>query len=406
MSILDPLLERLPLSLENAHIRVAKTLLPLVHPKIRIQRLTGSTQGGEEASLIVAGDPSLARYLLGRFFQGRPSIRSLGFVPLRGLSFRLGAFFEHGDLILGVVPRRSAQTLSTDQVLKVPEWVDYACFRDAEGCLHIPDNSSVQSDLRRIRKFGLTTRVTHDPAELRFFIHSMYRPYMKKRFGSMDLQIKSTTIARRFRHGGLQLAESAHGPMAGEVFSTTASTVTSFTMGAREDKPEAVQRGALGALYAGSFALADQLGSSCLNFGGCRPVLSDGVTRYKRKWGGRIVHREAAFYEFVISWKRMSRTVRSFLNSNPLLFRTETGFSGVWTPSREWFAHPRKFYTEVRSLVVNGVDRICIGVPRDLLPMPEGPAQTSFVPLEELTPQLLAHRTRRCTQADCSPHFS
>lgn len=388
MAFLDPIRERLPLPLEKLHDDLLRRALPFLQSRLKIRRITGRTTNGREHSLLLVGDQLSARNLVRRFFPTLTSSQNLGTIPLRDVHSRLEALAGTNELVLSVVPKACLRKVITDTVIFVPEWVDYVSTRDSDGFFQIPNTDAVKSDLRRIRRNHLKARVTHDPKDLQVFLHSMYRPYMKKRFGEQDLNIQSTTISRRFRHGGLHFIETPEKTIAGEVFYLYNNTLFFFVVGILDGSFSYVQQGALAALYYYAFQLGERLGVGTINFGGCTPVLADSILWYKNKWNGAIAHREV-FYEFVVTWKFMNDTVRSFFDSCPLLFRDQGGFAGLWTPLPENLDDSQALRRKLRKIFVPGVDRFYVGVPEDFEPAFDLPVGASLIPLSDVNPQFL-----------------
>jgi hypothetical protein len=97
--------------------------------------------------------------------------------------------------------------------------------------------------------------------------------------------------------------------------------------------------GALAAAYYFAIEEAVRRGQRRLRTGGTRPVLSDGVLRFKRKWGARPCSvRQLAYIG--VGCAGWSATVRALLARHPLLVETPDGDLAALTDA-ETLAGPR-----------------------------------------------------------------
>jgi hypothetical protein len=110
---------------------------------------------------------------------------------------------------------------------------------------------------------------------------------------------------------------------------------------------------ALSALYFGALQFAHEAGSDEFSFALTRPVLSDGIYRYKRKWGGEI---RDEWQENAFLWqvRKLTAATQAFLGAYPLVARGDTGLGASfhlasadadtlsgqirasWSPGLEW----------------------------------------------------------------------
>ncbi|MCC6139563.1 MAG: hypothetical protein IT389_02985 [Nitrospira sp.] len=74
---------------------------------------------------------------------------------------------------------------------------------------------------------------------------------------------------------------------------------------------------------------AQQRGCRVVDFRGSRPTLSDGLLRYKSKWGVCLYEKTDSYHDLFIRWNRASDVVEEFLSMTPLIFRDEGGLSAL-----------------------------------------------------------------------------
>jgi hypothetical protein len=212
-----------------------------------------------------------------------------------------------GRLLRGslVVPGHVPLRLATDRPL------DAIVTGEPRG------RNSRKDDARRVRKLGLRVRVTDDAAAYERFRHELYEPYTRQRFGDLALPIPGWVFRHARRQGWLLVLEDARGALAGSVIERWRGELRILAFGVRTDDTGLPPGLALAACYYHSIEFAVARGASHLSLGTVRPVLTDGVLRYKRKWGARL-DRPATWDVFLLRY-RNGPGVRAALTAAPLV---------------------------------------------------------------------------------------
>ncbi|MGH7890511.1 MAG: hypothetical protein ACRENF_08180, partial [Thermodesulfobacteriota bacterium] len=158
---------------------------------------------------------------------------------------------------------------------------------------------------------------------------TMYVPLIRKRYGEQAFVRNIYWVRRVFRRGGLIWARRHGEAVAGGVFQLRDKTLVFEILGTLGGEWEIVEEGSIAALYIFIINYAKKIGCKFIAFGGSRPSLTDGVLRYKRKWGVDVVEKKDVWYDFLVYWSEFNEKVASFLSQTPLIFRDQGGLSGI-----------------------------------------------------------------------------
>src|SRR5207253_2690645 len=134
---------------------------------------------------------------------------------------------------------------------------------------------------------GLTARIASDRDELDRFRRELYEPYGRRRFGDLFAPIPPHAFRHARRAGWLILLEADGRTVAGAVLERWSRDVRILAFGVEIDGP--LPTGLLlAACYYHAIEFAVNGGFPRLSLGTTRPVLTDGVLAYKRKWGAYV----------------------------------------------------------------------------------------------------------------------
>jgi hypothetical protein len=335
--------------------------LPAREMRVPVARLHGVTRAdGRAATMLVAGAEHWSQYLPGRFFAGAPRRELIGHAPMWALPRRLRPLRATVDITVVRADQLSARAFFDDDYLSVPEWVGLRLPLPVDVAALARESTSVVEDLRKTRRNRLTVDISRDPADCAAFYHRMFVPYTLDRHGS-DAYLKSyPSMQRSFRHGGILWLRHEGEPVAGNVFEIHGSTMILTAIGVVDGDIDWRKRGALASLYVNMIAHAHRCGCTMIDMRGARPSLSDGLFRYKAKWGTEIYDMTQNPYSALVHWNRLDGAVAAFLADTPLVFRDGGGLSGLavagepgpWTPAT--LQHTR------RQLWIAGLDRLCL----------------------------------------------
>lgn len=283
---------------------------------------------GAAGSMLVAGEERWARYLPERFFGDGPREQTrLGTFRASQLPAALARWQDVADITVARVDQFTQRMFSPSDWLRVPEWIRMvAPVPTTPGGFAA---NSARSDLRLIRKNGLTWRVSHDPDELATYLRRDYYPYTRLRHGDDAFVLSPRLMRRAFRRGGLLWVEKDGAPLAGLVFEHAPPMLRMSTVACVEADERHLQLGALAGVYLFSFEYARDRGFEALDMRGSRPCLSDPLFFVKRKYGGQAQVKPDNAYDLLVRWKETTPPVRRFLTASPLVCRVGSRLSAV-----------------------------------------------------------------------------
>jgi len=372
--------ESLPAPLVEAGGRLHPLLALLRGLRKPVMRVRGpSRDGGREGTAVVAGSGPDVEYLLGRFFAGATRRELLGVASLWTLPRLLQRLRADADLTIAHVDRIAAERLFGRDYLALPEWLGSRLPVPPDPERYLRRNKSLKNDVRQIRHAGITTAATCDASAFEHFYRTMYEPFVRQRFGREGVVRNVHQIRRVFRDGGLLVASAEGRPVAAAVYLRRAEVYKLVVLGAVQGSPVWLQQRAFNALYVASVRLAAALGCRDLDLGGVRPVLTDGVLRYKRKWGIALFDRRDVHRRLLVHWNRLDGPAGAFLREAPLIFRGRRGLAAVALADDAAAARQRLWLPGIETLVA-------------LAPPADAPLDTRVIDREkarDLTPAAL-----------------
>jgi hypothetical protein len=322
LNLLDELASFLPVPLATGTATATEMARRLVRlPAIRhpVRRLEGRTRDGD-ASLVcvLAADDTSARFWTRTLFSGDPREERLGATSPFDATSMAATFATDADLALSQVvwPLTRAARDVAFVPSSVPLWIDTARPLDAIVHGERAGRSSRKDDVRRVRRLGLGVRIASGTHEVERFRRELYEPYATQRFGDLFLRVPRHAFRHAHRRGWLLFLEHEGRTVAGALLERWGRDVRILAFGVDVDAP--VPSGLLlEACYYHSIGFAAARGFRRLSLGTARPVLTDGVLRYKRKWGAAI-GRPSTWEAFALHY-RNTRGVRAALAAAPLV---------------------------------------------------------------------------------------
>jgi len=152
-------------------------------------------------------------------------------------------------------------------------------------------------DLRRIRKFKYSYDIRSDLDSLKFFYEKMHVPYIQKRYPEEASIDSFNDIKKILQHGEILFIKSDGMYVAAALCKKEKECYYFCRLGVFDGNEDFVKKGALSALYYFGIIKAKDENMKTIDFGHSRPLLSDGVLHYKRKWGA-LVYNDTALNRF------------------------------------------------------------------------------------------------------------
>ena len=319
-SFLPPRL-RPPVQATTEAVRRLGRLARIRYP---LRRLEGAAPGDAGRLVcLLATDELSARYWASTLFAEPPAEDLVGDVPALGVARAARRYAGGADVSFWQAPW-PVYTLAG--AARVPSWLPLwlATDRPIEEVIagERSGRAARKNDVRRVQRLGLEVRVASDAADWERFRRELYEPYVAERFGELRVALPPHAFHQARRNGWLLLVERDGVPLAGALLERWGrdTRVLVFGVATRADIPAGAL---LEACYYHAIRFAVEHGFRRLSLGTCRPVLTDGVLRYKRKWGGTI-GAPATWDAFLLRY-RNTPAVRALLGAVPLVLERGDG---------------------------------------------------------------------------------
>jgi len=322
----------LPEAAERPLWRLFEVLLPLP-----VWRLDGESRAGGAGSMVIAGESPFVDYLPERFFVGRPNRTRLESQRVLGLRRRLLAEADGVDLVVARVDRAVGGRLAQQDFLRVPHRIGCLMQVPADTQSLARNSESLSDDLRLVRNRGFSVVAGSGDDDVARFYETLYRPTIEHRHHELATPRTLVALQRDARRGGLLWIEQRGEIVGGVVFTVRGGRLAALAMGQTPTADGRPRLGADAAIFFYVIETARRLGYPEVDFGGCRPSLHDGGTRYKRKWGMAVIENHGTHHDLLVRWANVTPAIEGLLRHTSLVFRRGAGFAAVVAgPAVQW----------------------------------------------------------------------
>ena len=232
-------------------------------------------------------------------------------------------FSARASLLCADVELLPSRLLPADSFLRVPQWVrqKYAVPGTWAELLGSLRKNTRATDLRKVRKYGFTYRITSAEEEFRAFYSRMYVPYLRGRFAEEAIIEPEWKVLRQCRKGELLQVLREGRLVAAVLLHRLAGRLAYVWVGVPEDVEGDLFRGAFSALYYFTLLYGFECGCREIDFLGSRPLLNDGLFHYKRKWGTHVEDSPVPRGDILLRPVIFDEAVRGFFASNSFIVR-------------------------------------------------------------------------------------
>jgi hypothetical protein len=274
---------------------------------------------GQPVTLTYFGRTFGFRTIVHKLFAPGPNARRKGRAWLGVPGIPLTPRDHSGDIV--AIELDDAQMLERDTGagFRLPIWTRTEILV-ADAHRQMKQSSSLKDDLRRIRKHKIACTISRDAAELRRFYDDIYVPYIRARHGDLSLPDGWEVVIKTAQSGDFITARGADGAMLGGiVLGRSAKRLYARSIGLVSDEKAVLNTGAISALYRACFERAEAYGFDRVGFGLTGPFLNDGLLKFKKKWGVRLLNEvDPGIW---LQFNKASTAVKSFLLNNPFMYR-------------------------------------------------------------------------------------
>jgi hypothetical protein len=236
-------------------------------------------------------------------------MRGIGTIP-KGYDLRICEFTPR---ILNFIPKKSQ--------FQIPEWIEQeiSLTGNWEDVVSRFRKNTKSTDLRLVRKYRYACDVVTDPPALKSFYNELYLPYINLRFQGAVQTVDDEWLIAVAEKGGLLRILNKDQVIAGAVLYRQKQFLDWVWVGALMQNGQDLNKGAFSSLYYHSIKYAHDEGFPKIKLGGSRAFLTDGVYRFKRKWGAQIVrgrYNDTALY---IDFNFQSQICKQWLETSAFI---------------------------------------------------------------------------------------
>lgn len=307
--------------------RWVKTLIALTsNARLTLHRLEGQGPTGSLTAAYLGNGRSLD-YLMSLLYEGPGQRHPAGQVALPRLRQTVATLRADHDLIFVELPYSFLLGWSGQNGVTTMPWLRQVLplsrpWSQIEANFH---KGKYQSDVRRIRKYGLTYRISRNLADFDRFYYQMYLPYITHRFGRLTAISSYGALKTYFDRGWLLQALEGQQVIAAELQYERDNVYYMRSMGILGGDSDLLRHGVSGAIYYYSIQEAIKRGCRAVDFGLTRPLLNDGVLRYKCKWGPVVSHGRTLYQGLWVCVGGNGLAATGFLARHPLAWMDSTG---------------------------------------------------------------------------------
>ena len=242
----------------------------------------------------------------------------------------LQSYHDKVDMLFADVELLFCRMLPRSQFLGIPQWVRQRLdVSDTwEGVMNKFRKNTKKTDLRKVRKYNFTYKLTRSEEDFRMFYHQMYKPYLERRFRDAVIIEPEWKVMRQCRKGELMQIVCRDEVVAAVLLHSLAGRLAYVWVGVPDHISEDEHPGAFSAMFFYTILYGYEHGCHEIDFLGSRPLLNDGLFRYKRKWGTQVKDSPVPRGDILLRPLRLDKGLRSFFSHNHFIVRAENGIAG------------------------------------------------------------------------------
>ncbi len=242
----------------------------------------------------------------------------------------LSHWADRADLLLADVELLYNLPFRRASFLQIPQWVRQkyrvpATWPEVLGSFR---KNTKKTDLRKVRKFGLTYRITRSESDFADFYHQMYVPYLRDRFRDEAIIEPESKVLRQCHKGELMQVLRDEKIVAAVLLHQLEGRLAYVWVGVPDGLPEDLFQGAFSAMYYFTILHGYLQGCHEIDFLGSRPLLNDGLFRYKRKWGTYVEDSPVPRGDIQIRPRTLDGPLQQVFRRNPFIVRGHRGLIG------------------------------------------------------------------------------
>lgn len=240
------------------------------------------------------------------------------------IRLRLEELLEASNIVFldGLRPPRSIGRRMA--FLQMPAWIKQRLGVSADWSAQVASlrRGTRQEATRMLRKYGYESRLTRELRDFEHFYHTLYMPYLRKRFGSGAVAVDLDRFLSECRRGAVLQLVRDDTVVGAALLRRIGNTMAIIWSALHPEMQLSSARGATDTMDYFSLLYAHLKGCRWLDFGPSRPDLEDGLLRYKSKWGAMITPGLIPQSQIWLGCTGKSAVEHEFLRRHAFLTRT------------------------------------------------------------------------------------
>jgi len=305
----------------------SRRLLALPRVRFAVRRVEGTTREGDRPlRCVFAMDDGSARYWRAALLGSEVREETCDHVGAFDLVRAVDRLEGDADITLARLPWPLGRFLRREMLVPshLPMWLRTDRPLDKILVGGPRGRASAKDEARRALKLDLTVRISRERVDLEHFRRDLYEPYVRSRFGDLCQVIPEHTFRHALRQGWLLVLEQGSRPVAGQVIERWGRDLRLIAFGVAVNGAPGP---ALSACYYNAILFAVARKFPRLSLGSVRPLLSDGVLRYKRKWGAALGW--PVTWDVFLLRVRNTAAARAALTATPLVVERGRALSAL-----------------------------------------------------------------------------
>jgi hypothetical protein len=234
---------------------------------------------------------------------------------------------EGYDLCISEFTPRSLHLIPKKSQFRIPEWIEQEVplAGSWEDVVSRFSKHARSNELRLVRKYNYASDVVTDPAAIKQFYHELYLPYVNQRFQEAVEIVDDEWLIAVAGEGGLLRILNNDQVIAGGVFYRDKQFLDGIWLGALMQNGQDIYKGSFSSLYYHSIKYAHNEGFPTIKLGLSRSFLTDGVYRFKRKWGAQLLKSRYKIFTLMVDINFHSQACQQWLEASPFITEQSKG---------------------------------------------------------------------------------
>ena len=244
-------------------------------------------------------------------------------IPITGFFKWLGLYRHLADLVILDHELLLSRLYQSPSWLVIPQWIRQKFYvpDSWEDVLAKFRKNTKKTDLRKVRKYRLSYRITRNKNDFDLFYEKLYKPYLEMRFEDEVIIEPKSKVLRQCRKGELMQIIREGEVVAAVLLHKSEGRLAYVWVGIPDHIDAEMSKGAFSALYYFTILYGFNTGCHEIDFLGTRPLLNDGLFQYKRKWGAVVQRSPIPRGDILLKPVRETNAVRSFISHNLFIVR-------------------------------------------------------------------------------------